>query len=221
MAMAMAEEPFSPFIGNMPLLPHPTHSLPQNPVETINSVVDAACLAGNPSLPSTPPMAQARTNFPATFQNKPNFPLTIPAKIQWALTTSGLLRPIADHLERKQECATWKELNPTALRPLAPHQVNGVDLNNSDSDDDGSDDEWAPSLDAVLGVKGEVPRIADPFNRKQQRTTWKEMHPTALRPLSPHQVNVVESDGDNTSDGDLLFSWESSPSLSSRTTRLT
>ncbi|KAL4181601.1 hypothetical protein AMTRI_Chr12g238200 [Amborella trichopoda] len=96
----------------MSLLPHPTHSLPQNPAETslffflpqekkikqlqiffslfsVNSIVDAACLDGNPSLPPTPPMALARTNFPATFPTKPNFPLTIPAKIQRALTTSG------------------------------------------------------------------------------------------------------------------------------------
>ncbi|KAL4181614.1 hypothetical protein AMTRI_Chr12g238230 [Amborella trichopoda] len=46
----------------------------------------------NPSLLPTPPMALARTNFPATFPTKPNFPLTIPAKIQRALTTSGLHR---------------------------------------------------------------------------------------------------------------------------------
>ncbi|KAL4181592.1 hypothetical protein AMTRI_Chr12g238090 [Amborella trichopoda] len=60
--------------------------------ERETTIVDAACLAGNPSLPPTPPMAQARTNFPATFPTKPNFPLTIPAKIQRALTTSGLHR---------------------------------------------------------------------------------------------------------------------------------
>ncbi|KAL4181590.1 hypothetical protein AMTRI_Chr12g238080 [Amborella trichopoda] len=87
----------------MPLLPHPTHSLPQNPA--VNSIVDAACLAGNPSLPPTLPMAQERTNFPATFLTKPNFPLTIRAKIQRALTTSGLLRPMEffSSIERIQE----------------------------------------------------------------------------------------------------------------------
>ncbi|KAL4181593.1 hypothetical protein AMTRI_Chr12g238130 [Amborella trichopoda] len=67
--------------------PNPSFSL-----FSVNSIVDAACLAGNPSLPPTPPMAQARTDFPATFPTKPNFPLTIPAKIQRALTTSGLHR---------------------------------------------------------------------------------------------------------------------------------
>ncbi|ERN14635.1 hypothetical protein AMTR_s00038p00192940 [Amborella trichopoda] len=123
---------------------------------------------------------------------------------------------MADHLERKQEHATWKELHPTALRPLAHHQVNGIDLSNSNSDDDdGSDYEWTPSPDAVLGVKREVPRIADHFERKQEPATWKEMHPTALRPLAPHQGNGVEADGDNTSDGDLFFSCQSSPSPSS------
>ncbi|ERN04886.1 hypothetical protein AMTR_s02445p00001770, partial [Amborella trichopoda] len=66
------------------------------------------------------------------------------------------------------------ELHPTALRPLAPHQVNGIDLINSDSDDDdGSDYEWTPSPDAVLGVKRrEVSRIADHIKRKQEPATW-------------------------------------------------
>ncbi|ERN14463.1 hypothetical protein AMTR_s05443p00006610, partial [Amborella trichopoda] len=74
---------------------------------------------------------------------------------------------------------------------------NGIDLINSDSDDDddGSDYEWTPSPDAVLGVKRrEVSRIADHFKRKQEPATWKEMHPTALRPLAPHQGSGVEAD---------------------------
>ncbi|KAL4181608.1 hypothetical protein AMTRI_Chr12g238190 [Amborella trichopoda] len=94
------------------------------------------------------------------------------------------------------------------------HQVNGVDLKNSDSDDDGSDYEWAPSPDGVLGVKRNVSRIVDHFERKQEPATRKEMHPTALSPLA-HHVNGVEADGDNTSDGDLFFSCQSSPSPSS------
>ncbi|KAL4196570.1 hypothetical protein AMTRI_Chr04g246810 [Amborella trichopoda] len=139
---------------------------------------------------------------------------------EWASSPDGVffvdreVSRIVDHLERKQEHATWKKLHPMALRPLVPHQLNGVNLNNSDSDY-GSDYEWASSPYGVLCVK----RITDHFERKQQPATWKEVHPTALRPLAPHQVNGVEADNDNTSDGVLFFSCQSSPSLSSGTTR--
>ncbi|ERM93954.1 hypothetical protein AMTR_s00137p00118210, partial [Amborella trichopoda] len=85
-------------------------------------------------------------------------------------------------------------------------------------DDVGSDYKWAPSPEGILGVKRKVSRIADHFERKQEPATWKEMHPTALSPLA-HQVNDVEADGDNTSDGDLFFSCQSSTSLSSGMTR--
>ncbi|ERM97337.1 hypothetical protein AMTRI_Chr04g183900 [Amborella trichopoda] len=142
---------------------------------------------------------------------------------KWASSPDGVLfvdrevSRIIDHLERKQEHAAWKKLNPTVLRPLAPHQLNGVNLNHSDSDD-GSDYEWAPSPDGVR-IKREVSRITDHFERKQEPATWKEMHPTALGPLAPHQVNGVEENGDNSPNRDLFFTSESSPSLSLTMTR--
>ncbi|KAL4181611.1 hypothetical protein AMTRI_Chr12g238210 [Amborella trichopoda] len=117
---------------------------------------------------------------------------------EWASSPDGVL------FVDREEHATQAPL----------HQVNGVDLKNSDSDDDGSDYEWAPSPDGVLGVKRKVSRIVDHFERKQEPATRKEMHPTALSPLA-HHVNGVEADGDSTSDGDLFFSCQSSPSPSS------
>ncbi|KAL4181619.1 hypothetical protein AMTRI_Chr12g272040 [Amborella trichopoda] len=108
------------------------------------------------------------TNFSATFPSKPNFPAKIPCFAS---------------IERFQE---W----PIIWRGSKSTPLNGIDLNNSDSDDDdGPDYEWTPSPDAVLGVKRrEVPRIANHFERKQQPATWKEMHPTALGPLAPTKV---------------------------------
>ncbi|KAL4181618.1 hypothetical protein AMTRI_Chr12g272030 [Amborella trichopoda] len=78
------------------------------------------------------------TNFSATFPSKPNFPAKIPcfASIErfqeWPIIWRGskstprgrsCIQRIANHFERKQQPATWKEMHPTALGPLAPTKV--------------------------------------------------------------------------------------------------
>ncbi|ERN10931.1 hypothetical protein AMTR_s00164p00075790 [Amborella trichopoda] len=129
------------------------------------------------------PMAQARTNFSATFLGKPNFPAKIPV-IRQALTTSGVhrLMEFFASIKRFQEWPIiWRGSKST---PRGRAASNGV-------------------------KRREVSRIADHFKRKQEPATWKEMHPTALRPLAPHQGSCVEADGDNTSGGELFYSGQS------------
>ncbi|KAL4181596.1 hypothetical protein AMTRI_Chr12g238120 [Amborella trichopoda] len=74
-----------------------------------------------------------RTNFSATFPSKPNFSTKIPV-IRQALTTSGVHR-LMEFLRRSKEHATWKELHPTALRPLAPHQGSGIEADGDNTSD--------------------------------------------------------------------------------------
>ncbi|ERN18916.1 hypothetical protein AMTR_s00067p00177410 [Amborella trichopoda] len=140
-----------------------------------------------------------QTHFPVEDSNQ-NSGNSTGSDCEWASLPDGVLcvkrevQRISDRIESKQERATCREIHLTALKPPAPYHVNGVDHFQREQ-----------AQTALRPLESHQFNGADHFERAKEPATLKQMHLT-----------------DESSDGDVYLSCtESSPSLSSGTTRST